>query len=409
MSTETTGSLPLAGIRIVDVSRALSGPFCSMLLGDLGADVIKVETHKGDMSRVWEPQHEGVSLFHLSANRNKRSIALDTNRPAGIEVLRAMVQNSEVVLENFRPGVLRRLGLDPEWLTNSAPDVIIASVRGYGTQEPASTYPAFDQIAQGMSGLMSLTGQPNDTYRVGIPIADITSAMFTALGVVSALLGRARGHAHRTVETSLLESMLGILTFQAQKYITTGSIPEPAGNAHPTIAPYGTYRTADRNLNIAAGTQEQFERLCAVLEIKETAQEPRFANGSSRLQNRALLTGLIEAKLRRRPSTEWLALLREADIPAGPVHNLAEAMRDPFVEATGMVEVHPHPRLGDTPTLRGPIHLDGRPTPIRAIAPELGQHSHELLREFGYDGRAIAAMEEAGIIRQSPAVDNRLP
>lgn len=391
--------LPLHGIRVLDLSRALSGPYCTTLLGDLGANVIKVEPLNGDMIREWGPLVRGTSLYHVSVNRNKRSIALDLRSEPGRATLHRMVRQSDVVVENFRSGVMDALGLSQEWLAHHAPATLVTSVSGFGTRGPLRMDPCFDQIAQGMAGLMSVTGKPNEPeLRVGVPIADILTGMFTAIGIAAALAGRARGGSTSRVETSMLESVMSVLTFQAQGYLSTGEVPHRAGNAHPVLVPYGAFATADRPINIAAGTQAQFARLCAVLDRPELARDPRFIDGPSRLANRPALGEIIEVALGDATAEQWLVLLRGASVPAGPVHDMAGMFADPQVRALEMVQRAEHPDLGEVDMLRGPFHVHDVPSPVRRVAPRLGEHGTEVLHEFGFDDQEILQLARSGIL-----------
>ncbi|WP_435244576.1 CaiB/BaiF CoA transferase family protein [Streptomyces sioyaensis] len=392
--------LPLAGVRVIDLSRALSGPFCTTLLADLGADVVKVETPGGDMIRTWGPYDHGVSLFHVATNRNKRSVALDTRSEEGRAVLRRMVQDADVLVENFRTGVLEKIGVGPDWLAEHAPGVLLASIRGFGSVGPLKSAPCFDQVVQGMGGLMSLTGEPGGggEMRVGIPIADLTSGMFAALGVAAGLAGRARGSRPHRVETSLLESVLGILNLQAQGYLSTGVIPRSVGNDHPAISPYGMFRTADRPVNIAAGTQRQFEQLCTMLGLDELPSDERFLDAAGRLAHRQELRAELERELTREPAAAWVAKLRAYGVPAGPVHDMAGVMADEQVQAVEMVSTVEHPDLGTTPVLRGPLRVDGTPTAVSRPAPRLGEHSREIMRETGISERDIDRLIAGGVL-----------
>jgi len=390
--------LPLRGLRVLDLTRALSGPYCASLLGDLGADVVKVETPTGDMIRAWGPFDEDVSLYHLSVNRNKRSISLDLRHAEGQEALKRLVAVSDVVLENFRPGVLDQLGIGAAWIEAHHPEVIVASISGFGAVGPLSDEPAFDQVAQGIGGLMSVTGtQQSGPLRSGVPLADILSGMFAALGVCAALAGRGQARPARRVETSLLESVIGVLTFQAQRYLSLGEIPQPTGNEHPIIAPYGAYQTADGPLNLAVGTAQQWESLCLVVEDEALAHDTRFLDGNARHLHRAELADALEARLRSKPRAAWIKAMRAARIPAGPINDMAETFADAQVQALGMVELIDHPRLGPTNVLRGPLRFSGEPVHVRLAPPELGQHTVEVLQEAGFSADAADDLVSRGI------------
>lgn len=375
---------PLKGIRVLDLTRALAGPFCTTLLADLGADVIKVESPNGDVIRQWGPFYEGVSLYHLAVNRNKRSVVVDSRTDEGRKMLRTMVQRSDVVVENFRRGVMEEMGLGPAWTSIHAPNTVIASISGFGPVGPLSSHPAFDQIAQGMAGLMSVTGPVDgDPMRVGIPIADVLSGMFAAIGVTAALTGRARGGHHTQVETSLLESVLGVLTFQAQRYLTGGEVPKSTGNDHPVISPYGVYATADRPLNLAVATQQQFSALCDVIGAPELAADERFLTGQDRTLHREDLRVELERRLIVKSAEDWLPQMYGRHVPAGAVNDMAAVFAEPQVAALDMLRTVTHSRLGDVQVMRGPLRIDGSPVPVERPAPALGEHHDEILRELG--------------------------
>lgn len=403
MHTPPPHPLPLEGVRVLDLTRALAGPFATTLLADLGADVVKVEPLSGDMIRSWGPFDGDVSLYHLSVNRNKRSVTVDFRTDRGRALLHELAADADVLVENFRPDVLGRLGFTRENLARDHPQLIVASVSGYGTSGPLRDDPSFDQIAQGMAGLMSVTGLPGgDPTRVGLPIADLLSGMFTALGITGSLLGRHRtGHAAR-VETSLLESVLAVMTFQAQRYLSLNEVPERAGNEHPVIAPYGVFATKDISLNLAIATDSQWRRLCELLNAPELTQQPRFADGRARHENRAALQDEIERRLAARTGTDWLEAFRNAGLPAGPIHDMAGVFGDPQVQSLDMVVETTHPDLGDTRVLRGPWRLDVAAAPVRRLAPQLGEHTREVLTEAGLSIERIEELHQLGVTTPTP-------
>jgi crotonobetainyl-CoA:carnitine CoA-transferase CaiB-like acyl-CoA transferase len=398
-------SLPLAGVRVLDLTRALAGPFCTTLLADMGADVTKVESLTGDMIRGWGPFDAETSLYHLSVNRNKRSLAVDLRSPEGRALLRDLAARSDVLVENFKPGILAGLGLDPAVLAEELPELIVASVSGFGSVGPLRDDPGFDQIAQGMAGLMSVTG-PTDggPTRVGVPIADLLSGMFTAFGVAAALAGRSRTGGRVHVETSLVESVLGVLTFQAQRYLSLGEVPASVGNDHPVISPYGVFPTADAPLNIAIATEQQWQAFCDVVEAPGLAAHPDFVDGKCRQANRDALRVEIERLLRGRTSNEWLTLMRAAGLPVGPIHDMAGVFADEQVTALEMVTTVEHPALGQVETMRGPLRLNGVPVPVERAAPLLGQHTVEVLEELGRTPSAIEDLLGSGTVAASTRV-----
>jgi crotonobetainyl-CoA:carnitine CoA-transferase CaiB-like acyl-CoA transferase len=403
VNPKMTASQPLAGVKVLDFTRALSGPFCTTLLADLGADVIKVEGMNGDMIRLWGPFIEGTSLYHLAVNRNKRSISLDLRTQEGRDLILELTKHSDVLVENFRPGVLARMGLDPALLEDMAPHLIVASVTGFGPEGELRDDAAFDQIAQGMGGLMSVTGLPETgPLRVGIPISDILAGMTAAIGVTAALCERRTSGRGTRVEASLLESVLSVLTFQAQRYLSVGEVAEPMGNDHPIMSPYGVYRAADGPFNLAVGTEAQWRALCIALNSPDLAVHASFADGELRRVNRERLRVELERRLAEKPASAWLNAFRAAGVPAGPIHDMAGVFADEQVVALGMVERVPHPVLGSTPVLRGPLRLGGQATPVHRAAPLLGQHTREVLEEdLGLPAREISRMLSTGVVGES--------
>jgi crotonobetainyl-CoA:carnitine CoA-transferase CaiB-like acyl-CoA transferase len=399
----TSPALPLAGVRVLDLTRALAGPFCTMILGDLGADVVKVEPAGGDMIRSWGPFDRGTSAYYLSGNRNKRGIAVNFRDPQALAILRDLAGQCDVVAENFRPGAMTAMGLDYESVAARNPRVIYASVSGFGSTGPAGGRPGFDQIAQGHSGLMSVTGTPESgPVRVGVAIGDQTAGMWCAIGVLAALSQRQATGRGQRVETSLLASLVGLLSVQAQRYLSLGEVPGLAGNTHPVISPYGVFRTADGPLNIAPATNEMWRRLCAVLGVDALADDPRFATNADRVQRRDELKQMLEDKLAARTREEWTALLLQADIPAGPINDMADVFADPQVRHCELVETVEHPQLGTLRQVGSPLSLDGaKGQSIRRAPPVLGQHTFEVLREFGYGEQDLRALVAAGAIVQA--------
>jgi crotonobetainyl-CoA:carnitine CoA-transferase CaiB-like acyl-CoA transferase len=377
--------LPLEGVKILDLTRALAGPMATALLADLGADVIKVEPIEGEMIRRWAPFDQDTSLYDVSVNRNKRSLTVNFRSESGKSLLRRLALESDVLVENFRPGVLEQLGLCPENLSRDAQHLIVARMSGFGPVGPLRDEPCFDQIVQGMAGLMSLTGDPNgQKYRVGIPIADILSGMFTAIAIAAALSSRGTGRGTNLVETSLLESALGVLTFQAQRYLSLGDVAPAAGNDHPVLSPYGVFATSDVPINIAAATDDQYERLTDVIGAPDMKSDPRFSSSRDRTAHREELREELEAVLKSASASEWEERLRAARIPVGPVQDMAGVFNHLQVQAVGMVTNVDHGTLGSTDVLRGPFRIDGQPVPVRRAAPLLGEHSLEVLQQFGF-------------------------
>ncbi|MGH7904818.1 MAG: CaiB/BaiF CoA transferase family protein [Candidatus Dormibacteraceae bacterium] len=397
--------LPLAGIRVLDLTHALAGPYCTMLLGDLGADVIKVEPPgEGDHSRRWGPPFvNGESSYFMSVNRNKRSVALDLKSPAGRDAAVALALASDVVVENFKPGTAARLGLGPEELRRRRPALVYASISGFGQNQPRLA--GYDQIAQGTSGLMSLTGaHEGPPTKVGVPVGDITSGMFAAHAILAALVERGRTGEGRYIDVALNDSLLALHTYQAGLLFATGRPPGRAGNHHSTIVPYGSFRTQDGFINVAVGSDSQYRRFCQVLEAPELAEDPGFATNAQRQAGRRRLIAEIERRLIQRPRAEWLARLEEGGIPAGPILDMGEAFASPLAAERHMrVEVD-HPVAGRLAQVGAPWKLDGQGAPIRLPPPLLGEHTEAVLREvLGYEAAQIAAASPAPAGTPSPS------
>lgn len=396
-------SRPLAGIRILDLTRALAGPFCTMVLADMGADVIKVEpSGSGDMIRTWGPYDRGVSAYYLSGNRNKRGLAVNFRSPAGLDLLRSMAEQSDVVVENFRPGVMQAMEMSYEALSARNARLVYASVTGFGSDGPAGQWPGFDQIAQGYSGLMSVTGNPDTgPTRVGVAIGDQTAGMWAALGVMAALMERQRTGLGQRVETSLLASLVGLLSVQGQRYLSLGETPGLAGNTHPVISPYGVFATGDGPLNIAPATTDMWQRLCRLTGLPELIGDPRFLDNAARVEHRVELKVLLEERLAQHTREHWTAALLAAGIPAGPINNIADVFADAQVRHLGLVEEVEHLELGPLRQVGSPIRMDAtRNGSIYRAPPVLGQHSREVLGEYGYTPAQIDALVRDGVVGQ---------
>jgi formyl-CoA transferase len=379
---DASAPLPLAGIRVLDFSHALAGPYCTMLLGDLGADVIKVEPPAGDHSRQWGPPFiNGESSYFLSVNRNKRSVVLDLKRPAALRVAEKLAMESDVVVENFKPGTMARLGLDAEKLQDMKAGLVYASISGFGQNQP--TLAGYDQIAQGTSGMMSMNAMPEGPpTKVGVPIGDITAGMFASQTILAALVERARTGKGRRIDIALNDSLLALFTYQAGRFFATGEIPSQEGNHHATIAPYGTFAVSDGFINVAVATDAQYTRFCEAIRAPELAEDPRFASNALRQASRPELASAIEGHLREHTRAYWLERFEGFGIPAGPILGIDEAFASPLATERDMTVEIEHPMSGRITQVGAPWKIDGASSPIRIPPPLLGQHTAEVLREW---------------------------
>jgi formyl-CoA transferase/CoA:oxalate CoA-transferase len=390
-------SPPLSGIRVLDLTRYLAGPFCTMLLADQGADVVKVESRRGREFRP--PGATRDNYFFLSSNRGKRSLTLDLRAPGGRDLLLRLLPHFDVLVENFRPGVMESLGLAHRELGERFPRLVGCAISGFGADGPYRDRPGFDQIAQGMSGFMSLTGTAESgPTRAGIAIADLLAGIFGAHGIVLALLDRERTGRGQVVDTSLLEAMVGVLSWGAGMYFESERAPGPAGQHHPLSSPYGRFRVGQRYLNIAAGNEAMWQKLARCLGREDLLGDERFADGLARIRNREALSAEIESALATQSLEHWVARLNEAGVPAGPVLDVAEVFADPQVLARNLLVELPHPELGTFRTTGLPVRLSRTPGRIERRPPLHGEHSDEVLRECGLDPDEIASLREAGVV-----------
>ena len=391
----------LDGLTVLDLTRVLSGPYCTMMLADMGARVIKIEQPgKGDDTRAWGPPfQEGESAYFLSVNRNKESVTLNLKHPDGRRVLDTLIARADVLVENFRPGTLDRMGLGYADLAERRPDLVYCSISGFGQTGPRRREPGYDAVLQGEGGLMSITGSEDGPgYRLGVAIADIVSGMFSAYGVAVALLARHRTGYGQLVDVGMLDAVAALLTYQAGIYFATGTAPARLGNRHPTITPYESLEAADGDLVVAVGNDQLWQTFCGVLGLDELADDPRFRTNRDRVSARGELHALRVERLRTRPAAEWLAELKAAGVPCGAVRDLEELFSDPQIIERAMVVASDHPIAGVIRQLGVPVKLGRTPGAVRTPPPVLGQHTREVLRELGYADAEIGRFEEAGAI-----------
>jgi crotonobetainyl-CoA:carnitine CoA-transferase CaiB-like acyl-CoA transferase len=390
---------PLDGVRVLELCQVMAGPTCGMLLADLGADVVKVEKlPSGDDTRSYDrPQVNGESAAFLAMNRNKRSIALDLKHPQGQSVLKRMVADADVLVENFRKGTLEKFGLGYDALKAINPRLIYCAITGYGRTGPYADKGGFDLIAQGISGLMSITGEPGqEPVKCGPPVCDVNAGMLGALGIIAAYVHRLKTGAGQMVDTSLLEAGIHTTFWHSAIFLATGVSPEPTGSAHVLSAPYQAFRTRDGWVTIGGANPANWERLARMMGLPDLVTEPRFRTNADRMQNRAALIEILSEKTRERTTEELVAALDAAGIPAGPVNRIGEMLADPHVLAREMVVETEHPVAGPTKALGVPVKLSRTPGSVRRPAPLLGQHTREVLREAGFRDSEIDALVESG-------------
>ena len=390
----------LQGVRVLDVTQVMAGPFCAMLLCDMGADVIKVESPAGDSSRRMAGARGGDSASFNAVNRGKRGIVIDLKAPGGSAVLRRLAADADVFIENYRPGVLGRLGLGHDALRELNPRLVYASISGYGQTGPAAHKGGFDLVAQGVSGLMSVTGEPDrPPVKAGVPLTDLGAGLFAACGVLAALHARERTGEGQLVDTSLVDAGVALSVWEATELFSKGVVPGPLGSAHRMSAPYQAIRCADGYVTLGAANDRLFRRLAELLGHPEWAADDRFQSDSARVENRAALADLIERVTSGQSRKHWLERLEAHDIPCGPINDYRDVMRDPQVRAREMVVETRHPTLGTLSTLGTPIKLSGTPLTPGRPAPLLGQDTDEVLAAAGYGEDEIAALRADGAVR----------
>jgi len=398
--TSPAAAPPLEGLTVLDLSTQLSGPYCSMLLGDLGADVIKVERPgQGDDARAFPPFVNSESAPFMTFNRNKRSLTLDLKQPAGREICLRLAARADVFLENFRAGAAERLGLGYTRVSTVNPRIVYCSISGFGQTGPYRERGGFDLIAQGMSGLMSITGEEDGPpLRVPIPLTDLGAGMFGAIGILAALAAREKSGRGQWVDTSLLETPIAWSVYEAAGYFATGEVPPRLGAGHRASAPYQPFRTKDGWLNLGAAGQQFWPKICEVLDLPDLSKDPRFATNAERVKHRKELAALLQRRFDRETTAHWLSRLEAEGVPAGPILTYDQVFADPQVRHREMVVEVDHPVAGQSRVLGVPIKFTESPAGIRRAAPTLGQHTPEILKTLGYSDDDLARLRTEGVI-----------
>lgn len=391
----------LDGVTVLDLSRYIAGPTASMMLADQGADVIKVESVPlGDPSRQSGPYQDGHSVYFMSANRNKMSLAMDLRAAEGKDALTRIASTADVLIENFKPGTTAAMGIGAEQLAEVNPGLVYCSISGFGNGPVGSSMAGFDQNAQGMSGLMSVTGtQETGPMRVGVPIADSTTGLVAGFAIVSKLMERSRTGVGGVVQTSLMQSMNFMMTYQAQKFLSLGIVPTREGNDHPLLFPQGTFATQDSFITIASGNERMWRKLCDALGLSEIAESPLFDSNAVRMANKAQLRAIFEERLADRTSAEWISIINDSGVPCGPVLTMDEAFTHPVSEELHLSGTVKHRELGDIQVLGRPANT-GDDDWLRLAPPVLGQHSSDILKDYGFSDDQVRDFIDRGIVIQ---------
>jgi crotonobetainyl-CoA:carnitine CoA-transferase CaiB-like acyl-CoA transferase len=392
--------MPLSGIRVVDLTRIIAGPFCTLMLGDMGAEIIKIEPPKeGDPLRAQGVIQNGLSWYYASYNRNKKSLTLDMRSVEGKAVLSELIRTSDVVVENFRPGVMDKMGFGYDRLKELKPDIVYCGITGFGKTGPYKDRPAFDFIAQAMSGFMSVNGnEGEEPLRAGIPISDLVAGLYAAFGIMGALLHRARTGEGQEVQSSLVDGLVSMLSYMAANYLAAGKLPARTGNDHPLVAPYGIFRCSDGEVAIAPSNDQVYFKFLSALGLDHLRDAPEFATNDLRMANRKQIKAAIQKIIAQKPKAHWIDYLNKAGVPCGTAMNLAEVFSDPQVLHQEMVLEIPHPGHGTVKTLGFPVKLSATPCRIERPAPELGQHTDEILAGLKLDRERIADLRRRGIV-----------
>ena len=390
---------PLDGIKVLDCSQILAGPYCSMLLADMGADVVKIEKPSGgdDTRRMGPPFLEGESAAFLAMNRNKRSVVLDFKHADGVAAMRRMLADADVIIENYRAGVMGRLGLDYDAVRELNPGIIYCSISGFGRTGPYAERAGFDLIAQGMSGVMSFTGIPGSPpVKVGVPMADLNAGLYSAYGILSAYIHKLKSGEGQYLEVSIMEAALAYTVWESASYFATGNVPPPLGSAHRLSAPYQALRTADGHITIGAPNQSNWERLCKAMGREDLLADERYADNAGRLMNREALEKDLEETFGTRSTREWCEVLDESGVPAGPIYNMEQVWADEQVQARAMDVTLKHPKVGSIRNIGLAAKLYGSPGRIHSPAPLMGQHTREVLAESGFNETEIEKLIASG-------------
>jgi crotonobetainyl-CoA:carnitine CoA-transferase CaiB-like acyl-CoA transferase len=394
-------SLPLDGVRVVDLSRVLAGPFAAALLGDLGADVVKIEDPAGgDEARTWAPQKDGESPGYVVNNRNKRAIAVDLKRAEGIEIVRHLACGADVLVENFRTGAMEEFGLGYDALEAANPRLVYCSVSAFGRTGPRAHEAGYEAVMQAFGGVMSITGEPGgEPVRCGLSFVDLTTGILCALGVLAALRQREQTGRGQRVDGSLLETAVGFLNYHAQSYLLTGETPRALGSSHPSLAPYRSYRCRDGQWIFIAGANDRlWRRLAGAIGLESLLVDPRFATNLDRVRNREALDRLVEEATVRFDRDDLLDRLREAAMPAAPVNRVDQVLRDPQTRSRPLMRRMDHPKLGDIPVLGLPLGFSAMNPAVRRHAPAFGEHTDEILAELGYSSADAAELRVRGVV-----------
>ena len=396
---------PLEGLFVLDISRTLAGPFCTMNLGDMGADVIKVEEPtSGDETRQWSPYWDGQSCFYLAVNRNKRNIAVNLKHPQGVEIVKKLAAQADVMIESFRTGATDRMGLGYQEINALNPRIIYCAISGFGRTGPLRHKGGYDLMVQAYSGLMSMTGEPQRTpLRVGFSLVDITCGWVAYGGIMTALYQREKTGKGQYIEASLLEGMVSAASYHIVNYLGTGTIPGPLGQGHPSLAPYQMFPSKDGRVMLGAANDGLWQKFCAVTGRQDLAADARFRTNRQRVDNRQALLPILEALFRTKTTAEWLDLLEEAGIPNAPVNTIADIVHDPQVAHRDMIVDVPHPSVAGLRAPACPMKLSDGPASIRRHPPENGEHTAEILLALGYSQDDIASLEAAGAVKQRRA------